>query len=185
MSTTTCKPAPNIYAAGDVLANDLPKVTPAAYFESKYLMRLFSGQTSAPIDYPVIPSVVFTSPRIAQAGMKIPAAEKAGLTVSDNGFSRLPVLSSSKEPIAASKQVHDQDGHLVGVTEISDQLEDAVNALLPAIEYQLDREQIDRLIQVFSQPSATQLGTGPKATNTTAWLTIRLEPPMSRTHWRL
>ncbi|KZU77981.1 dihydrolipoyl dehydrogenase family protein [Lactiplantibacillus plantarum] len=140
---------PNIYAAGDVLANDLPKVTPAAYFESKYLMRLFSGQTSAPIDYPVIPSVVFTSPRIAQAGMKIPAAEKAGLTVSDNDLADYWYYQVSKEPIAASKQVHDQDGHLVGVTEISDQAEDAVNALLPAIEYQLDREQIDRLIGIF------------------------------------
>ena len=39
--------------------------------------------------------------------------------------------------------------YLVGVTEISDQAEDAVNALLPAIEYQLDREQIDRLIGIF------------------------------------
>jgi glutathione reductase (NADPH) len=139
----------NIYAAGDVLANDLPKVTPAAYFESKYLMRLFSGQTTDPIDYPVIPSVVFTSPRIAQAGMKIPDAEKAGLDVAENDLANYWYYQVSREPIAASKQVHDKDGHLVGVTEISDQAENAVNALLPAIEYQLDRDQVDRLIGIF------------------------------------
>ena len=69
--------------------------------------------------------------------------------MSDNDLADYWYYHVSKEPIAASKQVHDQDGHLVGVTEISDQAEDAVNALLPAIEYQLDREQIDRLIGIF------------------------------------
>src|SRR5699024_3906328 len=46
---------PSIYAVGDVIVSDQPKVTPSATFESKYLTKLFSGQTSAPIEFPVIP----------------------------------------------------------------------------------------------------------------------------------
>ncbi len=57
---------PSIYAAGDVIDKEQPRLTPTATFESYYLYQLFSGQTDAAIDYPPIPTVVYTSPRIAQ-----------------------------------------------------------------------------------------------------------------------
>ena len=139
----------NIYAVGDVISSNQPKVTPAAYFESKYLMKLFSGQTDKPIEFPVIPTVVFTSPRIAQAGMSVSEAEQKGLDISENDLANYWYYIVDKEPIAASKQIHDKDGHLVGVTEISDQAEDAVNALLPAIEFKFSREQVSRLVGLF------------------------------------
>jgi len=139
----------NIYAAGDVVANELPKVTPAAYFESKYLMELFSGQTKEPIDIPVIPSVVFTSPRIAQAGMSVDEAEQKNYKITDNDLANYWYYKVDKEPIAQSKQIHDEAGHLLGVTEISDQAQDAVNTLLPAIEFKLDKKQISRLLGLF------------------------------------
>lgn len=139
----------NIYAAGDVISSDQPKVTPAAYFESKYLMKLFSGQTKEAINFPVIPSVVFTSPRIAQAGVSVEEAEQKGYDITDSDLANYWYYQVDKEPIAESKQVHDQDGHLVGVTEVSDQAQDAVNTLLPAIEFKMDKEQIGRLIGLF------------------------------------
>lgn len=139
----------NIYAAGDVVSNDQPKVTPAAYFESKYLMKLFSGQTTEPIDFPVIPSVVFTSPRIAKAGVSVEEGKQKGFDVSTNDLANYWYYRVDKEPIAESKQIHDKEGHLVGVTEISDQAQDAVNSLLPAIEFKMDREQVSRLVGLF------------------------------------
>lgn len=139
----------NIYAAGDVIASDQPKVTPAAYFESKYLMQLFSGQTTAPINFPVIPTVVFTSPRIAQAGISVDTAQAQGLKVTTNDLANYWYYQVDREPIAESKQIHDDQGHLVGVTEISDQADNAVNALLPAIEFKFSREQVSRLIGLF------------------------------------
>lgn len=139
----------NIYASGDVISSSQPKVTPAAYFESKYLMKLFSNQTTDPIKFPVIPTVVFTSPRIAQAGMSVTEAEQKGLDISENDLANYWYYIVDKEPIAASKQIHDKAGHLVGVTEISDQAQDSVNALLPAIEFQFDREQVSRLVGLF------------------------------------
>lgn len=140
---------PNIYAAGDVIASDQPKLTPAATFESKYLMRLFSGQTSDPIAFPVIPSVAFTSPRIAQAGVTVAEAKKRGLTITETDLANYWYYRLDREPIAKSIQIHDQQGHLVGVTEVSDQAPDVINTLLPAIEFQFDREQVNRLVGLF------------------------------------
>lgn len=139
----------NIYASGDVISSDQPKVTPAAYFESKYLMKLFSGQTTAAIDFPVIPTVVFTSPRIAKAGVSIEEAKEKGYDISENDLANYWYYQVDKEPIAHSFQVHDKEGRLVGVTEISDQAQDTVNTLLPAIEYKMDREQVSRLVGIF------------------------------------
>ena len=139
----------NIYASGDVISNDLPKVTPAAYHESKYLMRLFSKQTTDPIDMPVIPSVVFTSPRIAKAGVSVEEAEKKNYEITDNDLANYWYYQVDQEPIAHSKEIHDDSGKLVGVTEISDQAQDAVNALLPAIEFKMDRQQVGRLVGIF------------------------------------
>lgn len=139
----------NIYASGDVISNDLPKVTPAAYYESKYLMRLFSKQTTDPIDMPVIPSVVFTSPRIAKAGVSVEEAEKKNYEITDNDLANYWYYQVDQEPIAHSKEIHDDSGKLVGVTEISDQAQDAVNALFPAIEFKMDRQQVGRLVGIF------------------------------------
>lgn len=139
----------NIYASGDVISSDQPKVTPAAYFESKYLMSLFSGQTTDPIKFPVIPTVVFTSPRIAQAGISVAEGKQKGYQISENDLANYWYYIVDKEPIAHSTQIHDKDGHLVGVTEVSDQAEDAINALLPAIEFKFDRQQVSRLVGLF------------------------------------
>ncbi len=139
----------NIYASGDVISSNQPKLTPSAVFESKYLMKLFSGQTTDPINWPVIPSVVFTSPRIAKAGVTVEDADKKGFNVTDTDLTANWYYQVDKESIAESKQVHDKQGHIVGVTEISDQAQDSINTLLPAIELKLDQEQIDRMVNLF------------------------------------
>lgn len=68
---------PSIYASGDVVLKNIPKLTPTAEFESNYLASLLLGETDEPICYPPIPNLVFTLPRIAQVGVTISEAEKA------------------------------------------------------------------------------------------------------------
>ncbi|MBY7146398.1 FAD-dependent oxidoreductase, partial [Levilactobacillus brevis] len=67
---------PNIYASGDVIDKEQPKLTPTAIFESMYLSQTFAGETTEPIDYPAIPTVVFTTPRLAQVGLSLAQAQK-------------------------------------------------------------------------------------------------------------
>lgn len=140
---------PNIYAAGDIAATGQPKLTPVATYESKYLMRRFSGQTTAALKVPAMPSVVFTSPRIAQVGETVAQAQERGDTVSENDLAHYWYYQLDREPIAQSLQIHDDQGHLVGATEVSDHAPDAINALLPAITYQLDPDQVSQLVGIF------------------------------------
>ncbi|MFD1411906.1 dihydrolipoyl dehydrogenase family protein [Lapidilactobacillus gannanensis] len=139
----------SIYAVGDVIASDQPKVTPSATFESKYLTKLFSGATTDPIEFPVIPTVVFTSPRIAQAGISVAEAQEKGYQITENNLADYWYYQVDRETIAKSIQIHDHDGRLVGITEISDQAPDAINALLPAVEFKFNRDQIERLVGLF------------------------------------
>lgn len=148
----------NIYASGDVIDSDQPKLTPTAIFESVYLMKLFSGKTSDAIKFPVVPSVVFTSPRIAEAGVSIEDAEKQDLSVTDSDLSQDWYYQVDKETLAESKQVHDKEGRLVGITEMSDQADDVINSLLPIIELKLDPDQIGRIVSLFPSIGSAAFG---------------------------
>ncbi len=48
-----------------------------------------------------------------------------------------------------SKIIYDKKGLVVGATEISDQAEDAISTILPAIEFQLTPKQIKHMISLF------------------------------------
>ncbi|KRM96786.1 glutathione reductase [Liquorilactobacillus aquaticus DSM 21051] len=141
---------PNIYASGDVLKKSQPKLTPTAIFESTYLMHLFAGETSSAISYPAIPSVVFTSPRIARVGLPVEkAAENDDYTVVKNNVLDNWYRQVTRETFGENALVFDKSHHLIGATEVSEHAEDVINSLLPAIELKLKPEQIERLIHLF------------------------------------
>ncbi|KRL37385.1 dihydrolipoyl dehydrogenase family protein [Liquorilactobacillus uvarum] len=141
---------PNIYASGDVIKKSQPKLTPTAIFESTYLMHLLAGETSAAINYPAIPSVVFTSPRIARVGVPVEEAEKSDeYTVVKNNVLDNWYRQVTRETFGENALVFDKAHHLVGATEVSEHAEDVVNSLLPAIELKLKPEQIERIIHLF------------------------------------
>ncbi|MBQ7251792.1 MAG: NAD(P)/FAD-dependent oxidoreductase [Kiritimatiellae bacterium] len=71
----TC--VPNIYASGDAIDKDIPRLTPTAEFESNYIASQILGLDDAPIRYPAVPNLVFTLPRIAQVGVTVEEAEKS------------------------------------------------------------------------------------------------------------
>ncbi len=53
------------------------------------------------------------------------------------------------EAIADNTLIFDQQHHLIGVTEVSEQAENVVNSLLPAIEFKFGSAEIERLIHLF------------------------------------
>lgn len=146
----------NIYASGDVIDKVQPKLTPTAIFESLYLTKLLSGKESRPIKYPVIPSVVFTSPRIAKAGVSVQEAQKQGYKIKVNHLPDDWYRQVDKQNLGESTLIYDNDGKLVGVTEISEQADNVINTLLPAIELGMTEEQLGRMVYLFpSLASAT------------------------------
>ncbi|XIF20023.1 MAG: NAD(P)/FAD-dependent oxidoreductase [Acetilactobacillus jinshanensis] len=140
----------NIYASGDVINSSEPKLTPTAIFESTYLMQRFSGQTKDPINFPVIPTVAFTSPRIAELGVPVAKAEKSdNYKVVHHDLTGDWYRQVDQEPVADVTLVFDKKGRLVGATEVSDQADDAIDTLLPAAELKLNKKQIGRMVYLF------------------------------------
>lgn len=141
----------NIYASGDVIDKTQPKLTPTAIFESTYLMHTFAGETTDAIDYPVIPSVVFTSPRVAKAGITVSEAQANPdkYTVVENDLSGDWYRQVDKETIGKNTLIFDQNHKLVGATEVSNKAEDVINALLPAIEFKFGATELERMVYLF------------------------------------
>lgn len=144
----------NIYASGDVIDKSQPKLTPTAIVESTYLFHRFSDHDDSPLTYPVIPSVVFTSPRIAKAGVSVDEAQQRGYKITTNHLPDGWYRQVDKETIGDNALIFDADHHLVGATEISDQAPDAINTLLPAIEFKFGASELSRLVYLFPTISA-------------------------------
>lgn len=149
---------PNIYASGDVIDKEQPKLTPTAIFESMYLSQTFAGETTEPIDYPAIPTVVFTSPRLAQVGVSVAQAQKDGATVETNHVPDDWYRQVGKESQGDNALIFDAKHHLIGATEVSEQAADAINTLLPAIEFQYSPAEIGRLVHLFPTIGASAWG---------------------------
>ncbi|WP_125767216.1 dihydrolipoyl dehydrogenase family protein [Lapidilactobacillus wuchangensis] len=65
----------HIYAIGDIGSKRIPKLTGVAGFEGAYVARTILGAT-APIIYPAIPFIAFTSPQLGQVGLTVDQAMK-------------------------------------------------------------------------------------------------------------
>ncbi|MBS9338610.1 NAD(P)/FAD-dependent oxidoreductase [Fructobacillus sp. M2-14] len=142
---------PNIYATGDVVKKDQPKLTPTATFESQYVADHILGNDNAEINYPAIATTVFTTPRLAQAGITLEEAKAnedkytiVEQNVMDDWYRLVDFEKTGKRSL-----IYNKDGQLVGVIELSDKAEDVVNALLPAIEFGYTQKQIKRLVTIF------------------------------------
>ena len=70
----------NIYASGDVLDKAIPKLTPTTTFESNYIAAHILGMTKDEIQYPAIPSVLYSLPRLSQIGVSVQKASKMNVT---------------------------------------------------------------------------------------------------------
>lgn len=141
----------NIYAAGDIVDHALPKTTPVAAFDSRYLCARFAGETTAPIDYPAISTVVFTSPRIAQVGVTVNEAltQPDRYTLQKVDFQSDWFRQVGNETSAYMTLIFDQEDVLVGAAEMSHQAVNSINTFVPIIELGLKRHELQRFIYLF------------------------------------
>lgn len=146
---------PSIYAAGDVVEKPQPKLTPTATFESYYLYKLFSGQTTDAIKYPAIPTTVYTSPRIAQVGVTPEQAQQTGFEIVENHIPDDWYRQIDQETLGDRVLIFDKQQRLVGVTEFSDKAEDAVNTYLPAIVSAYDNDDMWQMAHIFPSVGAS------------------------------
>ena len=107
---------PNIFASGDAVDKAIPKLTPTAEFESNYIAAQILGLNSGPIRYPIIPNLVFTLPRIAQAGVTVEEAQAAPdkYRVVEVPYGQQNEWVNNRELDAEFTFIIDNDGRLAG-----------------------------------------------------------------------
>ncbi|MDR3190262.1 MAG: NAD(P)/FAD-dependent oxidoreductase [Lactobacillaceae bacterium] len=142
---------PGIYAAGDIIDKIQPKITPTAAFESRYLAALFTNQTTEPINYPAISTVVFTSPRIAQVGVTVAEAQQQPdvYTIEEVDYLSDWFRQVSNETESYLTLIFNQEHVLVGATEMSNEATNSINTFVPYIEMGLTRQQLQRFVYLF------------------------------------
>jgi len=143
----------NIYASGDVLAKQVPKLTPTATFESNYIAQQILGNTD-PISYPAIPQVLFSLPRLAQVGITIDEAnaEPDGYQQHTVAFGQLMAYGYQNEPDADLRVVLNNKNQLVGAAVYGMDAPDLINALVMIIDQRLTAADLRHMIFAFPTP---------------------------------
>ncbi|MDZ4308094.1 NAD(P)/FAD-dependent oxidoreductase [Allopontixanthobacter sp.] len=145
---------PAIFSAGDCADSGL-KLTPVSAYEARIAGKnLLSGRDERSVDYPPIPSVVFTLPMVASVGLSVADASEQGLKV-DVNFERTQDWYSSLRVGAKwtgyKVLVEQVTGRILGAHLIGPGSEEQINLFAMAMGANLTANQIKAMI--FAYPS--------------------------------
>lgn len=151
---------PAIFAAGDCAASG-PKLTPVSAFEGRVAGKnLLAGEDERTVDYPPIPSVVFTLPMVATVGLSEAVAREQGLKF-DTHFEKTGDWYSSLRVGAKHTGfkvlVEQGSGRILGAHLIGPGSEEQINLFAMAMGAGQTANQIKAMI--FAYPSyASDIG---------------------------
>ncbi len=142
---------PNIYASGDVADKKVPKLTPTAEFESNYIAANILGFNPAPIQYPVVPNLVFTLPRIAQVGVSVAQAQAhpEEYRIEEVPFGMTQSWVNNREMDAEITYVFDKEGYLVGAALYSAEAAMMLDFLTLVIQKRISGLELGQMIFAF------------------------------------
>lgn len=119
----------NVYAVGDVVARTQPKLTPVAGFEGSYAARQILNQVKDPIQYPVIPTVVFSAEKLAQVGISVNTAlaNPDQYDVATLDVTHWYTYNRVKDPKALVLTVKNKQHEIVGIAALSTMADEVIN----------------------------------------------------------
>jgi glutathione reductase (NADPH) len=151
---------PNILAMGDVVAKSQPKLTPVAGFEARYLAQSLTGKTQDEIKYPVIPTLVYGMPQLAQVGvsLKQAQADPSRYEIKTNDMTDWFTYRRRQEPKAQVSVIREKAStKIVGAVVMSSEAEVLINQLATIINQGGTTATIKN--QIWAYPSqASDLG---------------------------
>ena len=136
----------NIYAIGDVVATKQPKLTPVGGFEAGYVSDVLLGKTDKKLELPLIPTVVYGSPKLAKVGVQ------TGDKVVEQDVTSWFTYSHTNEPVAKVKIVLNDKKQIIGATLLSNEADSLINLLTLAIKQKMSHEDVVK--QIFAYPTA-------------------------------
>lgn len=141
---------PNIFASGDVIDKTIPRLTPTASFESDYIAGQILGNTE-PINYPVVPNLVFTFPRIAQVGLTVEEAqsEPDKYKVVAIPFGQQLKFQTKLEDEAHITLIINQEKELVGASLLGNEAGEMINFLTLVINQKIKAADLSKIIFAF------------------------------------
>ncbi|WP_153730737.1 dihydrolipoyl dehydrogenase family protein [Sporosarcina obsidiansis] len=146
---------PHVYAAGDVASTDGPPLTPIATKESHVVAANLLKGNHLKARYPVVPSVVFTIPKLASVGMSEKQARESKLNVEVKyqDMSDWFTYRRTNEKVAACKIIIDRDnGIILGAHILSGEADELINYFALAIRFQIPIQELKEM--PFAYPTA-------------------------------
>lgn len=131
---------PYVYAAGDVASSDAPPLTPVATTESHVVASNLLKGNNKTADYPVVPSVVYTVPKLSSVGMSEQEAKNSGLKiyVKSQDTTEWFTYKQTNEGAAAFKVIIDQEKDVVlGAHFLGGGADELINLFAMAIRFQI------------------------------------------------
>ncbi len=152
---------PAVFAAGDCADTGAPNLTPVSSYEARIAMKnILAGEDARRLDYPPIPSVVFTLPTLGRVGLLEEEAKAKGIEF-DVHFDQTSRWYSSvrvAETMTAYKTLVEKGtGKIIGAHLMGPGTEEQLNLFTLAMKAGLTNNQIKATI--FAYPSyASDLG---------------------------
>jgi len=137
-----------IFAIGDVVSTKEPKLTPVAGFEADYVSEVILGKTDQNIEFPLIPTVVYGSPKLAQVGIQ------TGAKVVDQDVTNWFTYSRTNEPKARIKIILNDKSEIIGATVLSNEADSMINLLTNAIKSHMTHADVKKQILAYPTPAS-------------------------------
>ncbi len=146
---------PSVFSAGDCADTPAPNLTPVSAYEARIASKnLLAGKDDRSVDYPPIPSVVFTVPPVGRVGLLEHQARQQDLEVEVN-FKRTRHWYSSvrvaEEHSAYKTIVEKRTGRLLGAHVIGAGAEEQLNLFTLAMKAALTTRDLKSVM--FAYPS--------------------------------
>jgi glutathione reductase (NADPH) len=142
---------PAVYAAGDAAAGGLP-LTPVASYEARVAAANLCEGNHLAIDYPAIPSVVFTLPPLAAVGLREHEAREKGLRFRVNAETTSDWYSSRRlgEALSGYKVLVEEDtGRILGAHLLGPRADELVNVFAVAMRARLRAGELAETILAY------------------------------------
>ncbi|GKV64731.1 MULTISPECIES: NAD(P)/FAD-dependent oxidoreductase [unclassified Sporosarcina] len=146
---------PHVYAAGDASSTDGPPLTPIAVKEAHAVATNLVDGNHEKAEYPVVPSVVFTVPKLASVGMSEQEAKKSGkkVVINHDNMTEWFTYRRTNEGVAAYKIIIDEENDIVlGAHFLGGEADELINYFSMAIRFQLSLQELKEL--PFAYPTA-------------------------------
>lgn len=149
---------PRVYAAGDAAAGGQP-LTPVAMAEGQVAAdNLIHGSKRRRADYHVVPSVVFTLPKLASVGLQETEASKQGLQYDVKFRETADWLHNRRinEPFAGFKIILDRStGRILGAHLLDSHADDLINLFALAMQHNLTAADIKQVLYAYPTASSS------------------------------